>query len=139
MTFFRKPAVATAALLALALLLLLPAVIGMRMRLGQVARGWEQVRVGMSKDEVRELLGEPDSVYSAAKAQHAAAVVGLLLLDATQERWAYGRRRTVDFCPQFPYIDLALDGLLSPEDSDRVIYFTADERVVKKQFPYRTP
>jgi hypothetical protein len=60
-----------------------------------------------------------------------------LLFDYVQEKWAYGRRSLIVVQRSFPFIDLALDGLLVPEDADHVVYFSNDGRVLKTRYPYR--
>jgi len=102
---------------------------------------WAKVRNGMSKDEVRQVLGEPDAIYGAIafQADTPGSTIFLILLfdSSTQERWAYGRRRLLAPQPTFPYFGLAFDGLIAPEDDDHVIYFFNDGSVAKKRFPYR--
>jgi outer membrane protein assembly factor BamE (lipoprotein component of BamABCDE complex) len=68
-------------------------------------QNWSQLRVGLSRDEVQDLIGQPDSISSpvnfapivavvATNAQpETAAKIGDLLgtlLDRSQERWVYG-------------------------------------------------
>jgi hypothetical protein len=101
---------------------------------------WAKVHSGMSKDEVRRVLGEPDQIYPVVKLQSdsmVGTIIDNLLFGSAQERWAYGRRRLLAPQPTFPYFGLALDGFIEPEDDDHVIYFFKDGSVSKKQFPYR--
>ena len=101
---------------------------------------WANVHVGMSKGEVKSLLGEPDDIYSAGSGQ-SNSLFGTMfdnwLFDSFLEKWAYGNRRTFDFQRQFPYIVFAMDGLMTPEANDYVIYFSKDGKVVKKKYPYK--
>jgi hypothetical protein len=101
---------------------------------------WVKVQSGMSQDEVRQLLGEPVQSYSPGTAQSDSLIGGMIgnwLLDTSFEKWAYGERRLFGFGPTFPYVNLAWDGLIFPEDHDHVVYFTSDGKVLKKKYPYR--
>jgi hypothetical protein len=128
-----------AALLApVVLLLVLVSVAEYRHRTFEVR--WAKVQFGMSKDEVRQLLGEPDQSYSPGSVQSdslIASFIGNWLLDTSYERWAYGERRLFAFGPTFPYVNLAWDGLIFPENQDHVVYFTSEGKVLKKKYPYR--
>jgi hypothetical protein len=101
---------------------------------------WAKVHSDLSKDELRELLGEPDQIYSAAGGQSNSTIGSAVLdwvFDASYERWAYGERRMFTLEPSFPYLTLALDGLFGPLDRDHVVYFTSDGKVLRKSYPYR--
>jgi len=101
---------------------------------------WAKVHSGMSKDEVRQVLGEPDQIYPVEKLQTDSVVETFffnILFETSQERWAYGRRRLLARQPTFPYFGRTFDGLFAPEDDDHVIYFFNDGSVSKKRFPYR--
>jgi hypothetical protein len=103
---------------------------------------WAKVHTGMSKDEVRQVLGAPDTIYApvAFQADTPGGTIFLsLLVGSPQERWAYGHRRLLAPQPTFPYFGLAFDGFLEPEDDDHVIYFFNDSSVSKKRCPYRGP
>jgi hypothetical protein len=94
----------------------------------------------MSKAEVEALLGTPASVYPAQTIQSDSilgGLVGNLIFDSYLERWAYGRRRGLTFERGFPFVRLALDGFLVPEDEDYVLYFSPIGKVVKNVHPYR--
>jgi hypothetical protein len=94
---------------------------------------WSAVRLGMSQDVVRELLGEPDSLYPAGIAKGNSFVdtlIGNLIFDSMREKWAYGERRL---------LALGFDAFLLPQNDDRVVYFSSDGKVVKKLYPYREP
>jgi hypothetical protein len=106
---------------------------------------WAKVHPQMSKDEVRQLLGEPDNIYSAAtnsepNATITDAIVDWALVnwyfDASYEKWAYGNRRLLSFEPSFPYLALPFDGFMCPEKRDHVVYFTNDGKVLKSKYPY---
>jgi hypothetical protein len=93
---------------------------------------WAKVRNGMFKEQVREILGEPDQTYAAE-----GGLIGSWILDTSYEKWAYGRRRMITLQPTFPYFDLPWDGFMAPENADHVVYFSKSSDVVKKRFPYR--
>lgn len=100
---------------------------------------WSLVRAGMSKREVESLLGTPDSIYPVTQFRLTSPVDSLLekvILDAFHEKWAYGRRRSIVLQKGFPYVGLAHDGLLAPEDGDYVVYFSGEGTVLKKRHPY---
>ena len=101
---------------------------------------WAKVHADLSKDEVRELLGEPDNIYYAVANSHPNATINDAIFnwifDASHEKWAYGERRLVTFEPSFPYLKLELDGLVFPLNRDHVVYFTSDGKVLEKKYPY---
>jgi hypothetical protein len=103
---------------------------------------WAKVHFGMSKDEVRWLVGDPDQIYAAQQLQadtKLRTIVANFLFDSTYERWAYGRRRFIASQPTFPYFSLAFDGFLGPDKQDHVIYFCDDGTVLKKRLPKAAP
>ena len=120
------------------------AVLGVAWLIGAIAhwrfeRHWAQVKPGMSKAEVQALLGTPADDYPAGAPQSGSIlgnILGDMILDSFSEKWAYGRRRLIAFQPQFPFVGLAFDGLLMPEDEDYVVYFSAQGKVLKKAHPY---
>lgn len=101
---------------------------------------WANIHVGMSKEEVRCVLGSPDNIYPVGSVQ-SNSLVGTVFLnfmfDRFLEKWAYGNRSMIDFQYQFPYLCPAWDGFMEPEANDYVIYFSNDGKVVKKKYPYR--
>jgi hypothetical protein len=112
---------------------------------GRIERRWARVQVGMSADEVRNLLGSPDDVYLAAQGQSGSIVgdlLGMWLFDSYLEKWAYGRRTLADRAPILSEIDffrseVDTGSMLAPKDNDYVIYFSADGKVVRKVHPYK--
>ena len=101
---------------------------------------WTAVQVGMSKAEVEEILGSPVNVYPAQMIQSNSIIerlVGNVVFDSYLEKWAYGRRRSLRFEAEFPYVGIALDGFLAPEPEDYVLYFSSRAEVAKKVHPYR--
>lgn len=101
---------------------------------------WTQVEVGMTKDDVQGLLGEPVQVYPAKKIDASSGKDGLmlaLLFNVDHEEWAYGERRQLAAQPTFPFVTLASDGFLQPEHDDHVLIFSDDGRVIEKRYPYR--
>jgi hypothetical protein len=94
---------------------------------------WEKVCNGMSKEQVRQLLGEPDQSYAAEGGLFAGWI-----FDTSYEKWAYGRRRLIALQPTFPYVDIPWDGFMAPEKADHVVYFSKGGDVAKKRFPYRS-
>lgn len=95
----------------------------------------------MSREEVRRLIGAPDSEYGSALKQPTitSALFVSFVIDARYERWAYGHRRLLKTNSEFPWIVLALDGLLGPENDDYVVYFSDDGLLMRTAHPNRTP
>ena len=104
------------------------------------AERWQLVQMGMSRGQVESLLGTPANIYPSAQSAESDSILGSIflsyVLDLWYEKWAYGRRRLLATCPQFPFVGPALDGFLKPEDDDYVVYFSAHGKVVKKVQPY---
>ncbi len=94
---------------------------------------WQSVQVGMSKEEVRAILGGPQNSYGPGQG----GFIANLLFDTRLEKWAYGHRREFTFQKEFPFVTLALEALLFPKPDDHVLYFSRDAKVVKKVYPYR--
>ena len=89
---------------------------------------WKQVSVGMSKDEVTRLLGEPNDVYRANQGW---------FFSFQHETWAWRPKRTLKYQSNFPYFAPAfLEGLFGPDSDDYVVTFTADGSVRSKAYPY---
>ena len=106
----------------------------------RVVENWPLVRPGMSKAEVRALLGTPSSIYPVQHVKSdsfVGAVTFTLALDSFQEKWAYGARPLLSTRSGLPFVGPAGSGLMIPDDADRVIYFSADGVVTKKAYPYR--
>jgi|GEM_PF-4212927 len=102
---------------------------------------WENVPTGMSKDQVEDILGNPNQIYPAGGVQSdslVGTIVATWLLDSFHERWAYGHRRHLESSPTFPYVAVAMDGFMIPEDDDYVVYFSIDGKVIKKSRPSRS-
>ncbi|HEV8070923.1 MAG TPA: hypothetical protein VGP76_24635 [Planctomycetaceae bacterium] len=94
---------------------------------------WAKVHNGMSKEQVRRILGEPDQTYAAE-----GGLIGSLIFDTSYEKWAYGRRRMIALQSTFPFVDIPWDGFMGPEHADHVVYFSKSGDVAKKRFPYRS-
>jgi hypothetical protein len=137
MAAIRKRSLFAALLMPLVLWLLVSCAAGYRQRAFDAA--WARIHTGMSKDEVRQLLGEPDTIYAAGTPSNSLieTVFTNFLFDSTFEKWAYGRRRLIAVAPTFPYIGPALDGFIAPEVDDHVIYFTGGGTVLSREYPYR--
>lgn len=108
---------------------------------------WDAVRVGISKAEVKRLLGGPDDVYLPDQPQSNSLVGNLFalwLFDSYRERWAYGQRSLADRAPILSVFGFGddgegLGGWFAPKDDDYVLYFSAEEKVARKVHPYRSP
>jgi len=105
MVAIRKRYLFAALLAPLVLWLLCSSAAGYRQR--TFAAAWARIHTGMSKDEVRQLLGEPDTIYVAGTTPSNSLIETVFtnfLFDSTFEKWAYGRRRLIAVAPTFPYI-----------------------------------
>jgi hypothetical protein len=102
-----------------------------------IARNWPLIVSGMSQEEVRSLLGAPDSTYErASDIVRDEAFKFILWHDNYHDRWAYGPRPVFSIKRRFPYVGPPYRPILQPMESDRVIYFSDDGFVTKTRFPY---
>lgn len=99
--------------LALAVVIAAAAIAGLRTILvpvGSFRAGLDQVRFGMTADEVRRILGDPNRVCTTSMVEHVelrgdnAAMRGALR-EATAERWVYSRSRPPSVSPRDASID----------------------------------
>jgi len=99
-----------------------------------------KLRVGQSRDRVRDILGEPDAVF----AKGTGLLDGMTLLGSrvgpSPERWAYGRRFDWKnaFQKKFPYFLPIRFRFFGPDDQDVVIEFDDRGMVSAIEIP-KTP
>ena len=101
---------------------------------------WSEVHPGMTKAEVKALLGPPQSVYQSAATKPgslSSTLAAILVFDGLFEKWAYGERRLFVWQQQFPFVAAPLDGFMTPEDDDYVVFFSLDGKVAAQRHPYR--
>ena len=100
------------------------------------ATNWSQLEVGMTKEKVVALLGEPPSRVAPIEPDPqsdrsllenlAGAVIVKTLFDGWLERWHYGH---------FEFFE----NLFRPSDKAYVVYFNGQGKVVKFRRPLTTP
>ena len=115
--------------------------LGLRwLSLPSFAEQWQRVEVGMSREEVQDLVGHPylveHPVAPGPSDSLALSVMATLVFDRNLEMLVYGDCRVLAPAATFPYVKLAPD-LFSPfpQDTDYVVYFGQDGRVVRKRQP----
>jgi len=98
---------------------------------------WDQLRVGMSKNEVIDLLGEssdqvkPGKIEAPTSIPSMQEILGQVVMkwafDLDYERWHYGKFKEM------------LANLLNPDPTAFVVYFDDVEKVVKWRRPLIGP
>ena len=85
------------------------------------------VKIGDSKTQVQNLLGQPNAMFARGSGLLDGAVFGLI--PKTPEQWAYGKRFEYHLAGQFPYLYLGRFRFFGPDADDVAIQFDRKGKV----------